>query len=172
MNALPGFHHPLVYRPFIAVSVFKSHAFLVEQEIHNFQLHPHLMKTSFILILLCMVAHSSLAQTTSTNPYLKKYAGAYRMAVNGETITKDTDRYVLSADGTCTWTIFTPASEDGSVPQKADKKPGKWTASEGLIQIFIDGFAEGELLTDFRLEDGVFKAESVYLKKEAAQKKK
>lgn len=130
------------------------------------------MKPACILILLFAIALPSPAQTTAANPYLKKYAGAYRMVVNGQPITKDTDRYVLTADGKCTWTLFTPASEDGSVPQSAETKPGKWTASEGLIQIFIDGFGEGELLTDFRLEDGVFKAENVYLKKEVTQKKK
>lgn len=53
-----------------------------------------------------------------------------------------------------------------------EKKPGKWSASEGLIQIFIDGVGEGEMLTDFRLEDGVFKGENVYLKKEVSTKKK
>lgn len=130
------------------------------------------MKTAYTLIILLAVTLTSIGQTATPNPYLKKYAGAYRMLVKGDTATENSDRYVLAANGTCTWTIFTPASADGSVPQKADKKPGKWTAREGLIQIFIDGFAEGELLTDFRLEDGLFKAENVYLKKEVTIKKK
>ncbi len=130
------------------------------------------MKTACTLIILLTVTLTSIGQTTTPNSYLKKYAGTYRMVTKGDSVTKDSDRYVLAANGTCMWTIFTPASEDGSVPQKAEKKPGKWTASEGLIQIFIDGFADGELLTDFRLEDGVFKAENVILKKEAVNKKK
>lgn len=116
---------------------------------------------------------SSLAQSETVNLFLKSYAGAYRMVANGQAVTSDTDRYFLSPDGKCTWTIFlTTTKTDGSVSRVTETKPGKWTASEGLIQIFIDGVGEGELLTDFRLEDGVFKAEGVNMKKEVIRKKK
>lgn len=130
------------------------------------------MKQVPILVLLLAATFSSLAQPATPNPYLKKYAGAYRMVVNGQEITKTSDRYVLAANGTCTWTIYVTTKPDGTVSNVPEKKPGKWSASEGLIQIFIDGVGEGEMLTDFRLEDGVFKAENVYLKKEVSTKKK
>lgn len=123
------------------------------------------MKTLLTLIFLLGATLNSSAQPAS-NPYLKKYAGTYRMVANGQKITKQTDRYVLASNGSCIWTIFVTTKADGTVSHEPQQKPGKWTASEGLIQIFIDGFGEGELQTDFKFEGGVFKGENVYLKKE------
>ncbi|HQQ82730.1 MAG TPA: hypothetical protein PK059_06035 [Cyclobacteriaceae bacterium] len=94
--------------------------------------------------------------------YLPKYAGVYNMLADGEPATAKSDKYVLTADGKGTWTYF----NESGVPVTVK---GTWKASEGLIQIYFspgDSGGKGdELLTDFRLKDGVFRAEGVVLKK-------
>jgi hypothetical protein len=94
--------------------------------------------------------------------YLNKYAGTYHMLSDGQTITPKTDKYVFTPDGKCTWTYF----PEGSAPVLTK---GTWKASEGLIQMYFsmgDGGGKGdELLSDFKLQDGVFRAEGVFLKK-------
>jgi hypothetical protein len=93
--------------------------------------------------------------------YLPKYAGSYYMLADGQSPTPKSDKYVFTPDGKCTWTYF---KEDAT----AVVTKGTWKASEGLIQMYFSTGEEGmgqELLTDFRLKDGVFRAESVFLKK-------
>lgn len=94
--------------------------------------------------------------------YLPKYAGSYNLVAVGETPTSKSDKYVLTADGKGTWTYFNESGAPVTVK-------GTWKASEGLIQIYFspgDSGGKGdELLTDFRLKDGVFRAEGVVLKK-------
>ena len=94
--------------------------------------------------------------------YLNKYAGTYHMLSDGQTVTPKTDKYVFTPDGKCTWTYF----PEGSAPVITK---GTWKATEGLIQMYFDtgdGGGKGdELLSDFKLQDGVFQAEGVFLKK-------
>ena len=93
--------------------------------------------------------------------YLLKYAGTYHMLVDGQAVTLKTDKYVFTTDGKCTWTYFA----EGPTPVI---KNGTWRASDGLIQMYFEMGDHGmgdELLSDFRLKDGVFRAEGVFLKK-------
>ena len=94
--------------------------------------------------------------------YLAKYAGSYHMLADGQTATVTSDKYVFTADGKCTWTYF----PDGTA---SAVKKGTWKASDGLIQMDFNtgnsGMKGDELLTDFKLQDGVFWAEGVFLKK-------
>jgi hypothetical protein len=82
--------------------------------------------------------------------FLKKYAGTYSLLVNGVTTS---DKYVLKADGTSTWTF------------QADKPTiigGTWIANEGMIQLLFSllDFEKGdELISDYRLQNGTFKAD-------------
>ncbi len=94
--------------------------------------------------------------------YLPKYAGSYNMLPDGQTPTAKSDKYVLSPDGKGAWTYF----PEGAAPVTVR---GTWKASEGVIQL---SFSQGgsvdkgdELLSEFRLQNGVFRAEGVVLKK-------
>jgi len=108
--------------------------------------------------------------------YLGKYAGTYHLIAEGQKVTSRTDKYVLKADGTGTWSYFTSADAK-AVPTVAK---GTWKASEGLIQLYIypEGMGDGghgdELITDYKLVNGVFRAENLILKKvvPSAQPKK
>lgn len=114
-----------------------------------------------LTLLLILSTFQLMAQS---NTYLKKYAGTYQLLANGQKATPTSDKYVFTPDGKCTWTMFTPDGSGSNAPQVTK---GTWKASEGLIQMsFSMGEGEGsELLTDFQLLDGVFRSESVYLKK-------
>lgn len=82
--------------------------------------------------------------------YLKKYAGTYSLLVGGQSTD---NKYVLNADGTGTWTF--------KAGQPAVK--GTWKGSEGLMQLYFsfeDGGGKGdEMISDYRLQEGVFRAE-------------
>jgi hypothetical protein len=95
--------------------------------------------------------------------YLKLYAGTYQMIPDGKIAIPESDRYVFSPDGKVTWTITSTKNPDGSVSKAPIVNQGTWKASEGLIQMYFEGF--GELLTDYKLDNGVFRAEQVFLKK-------
>lgn len=93
--------------------------------------------------------------------YLPKYAGSYNLVAVGETPTPKSDKYVLSPTGQGTWTYF----PEGAAPVTVK---GTWTAGDGVIQLHfsVGGGDKGdELLSEFRLQDGVFRAEGVVLKK-------
>jgi len=93
--------------------------------------------------------------------HLKLYAGTYHMLVDGQAADTKTDKYVLTPDGKATWTMY-------GTPPTVTK--GTWKASDGLIQLNFnppgDSADKGDgLLSDFQLQDGVFRAEGVVLKK-------
>lgn len=94
--------------------------------------------------------------------YLPKYAGTYNMLSDGQTPTAKSDKYVLSPDGKGAWTYF----PEGAAPVTVR---GTWKAGEGVIQLSFStgGSADkgDELLSEFRLQNGVFRAEGVVLKK-------
>ncbi len=101
------------------------------------------------------------------SPYFSKYAGTYQLFV-GETRT--TDKYMLKADGTGTLATYFDADGNPSTTPIVSK--GTWKASEGLIQLYIfpddggrGGDHDGGLITDYRLENGVFRAGDLILKK-------
>lgn len=98
--------------------------------------------------------------------YLAKYAGTYHMLADGQAVTPKTDKYVFAADGKCTWTYYA----DGAAPVS---NKGTWKAGDGWIQMSFDMGDSGDkgdgLLSEFKLQDGVFRAEGVFLKKAAAK---
>lgn len=83
--------------------------------------------------------------------YLKKYAGTYNVLVDGE---MTDNKYALNADGTGAWTF--------AKGQPAVK--GTWKSSEGIMQLFFypegEGEKGGEMITDYKFQDGAFRAES------------
>lgn len=93
--------------------------------------------------------------------HLKLYAGTYNMLADGQVADAKSDKYVLTPDGNGIWTLY------GTSPVVTK---GTWKASEGLIQLFFSlpgggGDKGDDLMTDFQLKDGVFRAEGVFLKK-------
>jgi hypothetical protein len=95
--------------------------------------------------------------------YLPRHAGTYHMLADGQTVTPKTDKYVFTPDGNCTWTYF----PDGVAPVI---NKGTWKASERLIQMYFEmgDFDKGDgLPTDFKLDNGVFRNGSIFLKKVA-----
>ncbi len=122
----------------------------------------NILKLSFLIILALPVFVKAQDKT-----FLKKYAGTYHMLVNEQKETGTSDKYILKPDGSATWTMFTAAN-------KSTTKQGKWLAEEGVIHLkFSLGQEEGgDLLSDFNLKDGAFRAENVFLKKVVAKAKK
>ncbi len=106
--------------------------------------------------------------------FLKKYAGTYNMLAEGGTANATSDKYVLTPDGKGTWTMFSTINPDGTISNKPTKTLGTWTASEGVINLNFSLGADkgGDLLTEFKLVNGVFKSEGVVLKKATAAKPK
>lgn len=93
--------------------------------------------------------------------HLKLYAGTYNMLADGQVADAKSDKYVLTPDGNGLWSLY-------GTPPVVIK--GTWKASEGLIQLFFSppgggGDKGDDLMTDFWLKDGVFRAEGVFLKK-------
>lgn len=84
------------------------------------------------------------------------------------------DKYVLSADGKGVWTMFSTTNPDGTVSKKPVSIKGTWFATEGVIHLQFSMGADkgGDLISDFQLKDGVFKAEGIYLSKVGAKAKK
>ena len=103
------------------------------------------------------------------NQYLKLYSGTYHMLADGVVPNKETDLYVFTPNGKVVWTYFTAINPDGSVTKAAVAKEGTWTASEGLIHMDFDmgSFDMGseKLISDFRLKNGVFRNEGIFLKR-------
>ena len=126
-----------------------------------------ILKFSFLIVL--FVANFAKAQDKA---FLTKYAGTYHMLADGQSATATSDKYVLKPDGKATWTIFSTINPDGSTSNKPTINQGSWSASEGLIHLKFSGGDGGEMLNDFTLKDGVFRAEGVFLKKVAATAKK
>ncbi|HRI80422.1 MAG TPA: hypothetical protein PLR06_12885 [Cyclobacteriaceae bacterium] len=126
-------------------------------------------KHSLFAFILLLISSACFSQA---NTFLKKYAGSYHMLTDGTVANSKTDKYVFTPDGKCTWTMFTTVNPDGSVSNIPVKKSGTWKASEGLIQMhFVMGDGEGEeLISDFQLTNGVFRAGNIYLKKILAAK--
>lgn len=112
---------------------------------------------------------STLKKVPPPGLYLGKYAGIYNMVGDGQAVTAKSDKYVLKADGTGTWSFYTRLDEQGTLSATPTVVAGTWKASEGLIQLYFappDAGLEGsEMLTDFRFQDGAFRAEGVVLKK-------
>jgi hypothetical protein len=110
------------------------------------------------------------------NQYLKLYAGTYYMLVDGQQITAETDKYVFTPDGKATWTIYVRANADGTVTKAPFTRTGTWQPSEGRIRWFIaiEDYDMGDVpASDFKLQNGVFRHENIYLKKaDTAQPKK
>jgi hypothetical protein len=131
----------------------------------------NIIKIASLLFLLLPVF--SMAQDKT---FLKKYAGTYNMLANGEKATPTSDKYVLTPDGKGTWIMY-EVSADGTASKKQTKVLGTWSASDGIINLNFSppgagGDHGGELLSEFKLADGVFKAEGVFLKKVGATPKK
>ena len=131
----------------------------------------NLIKLASVLFLLLPVVSKAQDKT-----FLKKYAGTYNMLAAGQKVTPTSDKYVLTPDGKGTWTMY-EVSTDGTPSKKPTKVLGTWTASEGVINLSFsppgaDGGHGGEMLSEFKLVDGVFKAEGVVLKKAGAAKAK
>lgn len=129
-----------------------------------------LMKTIFKLALLVLLftAGNFNAQNKT---FLTKYAGTYNMLSNGQQATATSDKYVLKPDGSGSWTMFSSVNADGSISNKPVVTAGTWTAEEGVIHLH---FAMGgeDLISDFTLKDGAFRAENIFLKKVTAKAKK
>lgn len=128
----------------------------------------NIIKIASLLFLLLPVF--SVAQDKT---FLKKYAGTYNMLVEGDKATPTTDKYVLSADGKCVWTIFQTINGDGSINKTPIKTQGTWTASEGVINLQVsppgaDGGHGEELISEFKLEKGVFRSGNLLFKKAGA----
>jgi len=106
--------------------------------------------------------------------FVKKYAGTYNLLANGQTAKATSDKYMLNADGKGVWTMFTTANLDGTGAKKAVNTKGTWFATEGVIHLqFSMGEAKGgEMISEYHLTDGVFKAEGVFLKKVGTKAKK
>lgn len=112
-------------------------------------------------------SYNFLKKVVPPDYYLKLYAGNYVMLTDDAPVaTNLSDRYTLTADGKCTWTIAQTVNADGSVSKVPVKKAGTWKAGEGLIQLYFEGGEE--LLTDFKLDNGVFRNGNVFLKKPVA----
>jgi hypothetical protein len=126
------------------------------------------MKTAFarLILIITLLPTSLFAQA---NPFLKKYAGTYHMVGDGQLVTKTSDKYVLKPDGTGTWSFYMPTDGQGTLSKTPTVVTGTWNASDGLIQLYFsppDAGGEGsEMLTDFRFQNGAFRAEGVVLKK-------
>lgn len=122
------------------------------------------------LMLLLMPFYTNAQDLT----FVKKYAGTYQMVADGQTATSTSDKYVLSADGKGVWTMFTTTNLDGTISKKPQSIKGTWFATEGVIHLQFNIGADkgGELINEFHLKDGVFKAEGVSLKKLGAKAKK
>ncbi|HCW07381.1 MAG TPA: hypothetical protein DGG95_08460 [Cytophagales bacterium] len=105
------------------------------------------------------------------NPYLKLYAGTYYMLVDGQQLNSETDKYVFTPDGKATWTIYVRANADGTVTKAPFTRTGTWQASEVRIQWFIaiEDYDMCDVpVSDFKLQNGVFRYQNIYLKKAAA----
>lgn len=124
-----------------------------------------------IVLLVMVLPFQTIAQDKT---FLKKYAGTYNMLGDGQTATATSDKYVLTPDGKGTWTMFTTVNPDGTTSNKPTKIVGSWTATDGVISLKFNMGADkgGELLSEFKLVDGVFKSEGVILKKAVATKAK
>jgi hypothetical protein len=103
------------------------------------------------------------------NPYFKQYAGTYQMLTDGVPVTDEMDQYEFTPDGKVKWTLFTTINPDGSVSRVPDIKQGTWTPGAGLIRMFFVlgdfDMSSTDLMTDFRLQNGVFRNGKIYLKK-------
>ncbi len=93
--------------------------------------------------------------------YLGKYAGSYSLLVEGKSTS---NKYVLKPDGTGTWSFYTQLDAQGTLSKTPTVVTGTWKASEGLIQLYFQPEGSGgdhgdELISDYRLQDGLFKAE-------------
>jgi hypothetical protein len=113
---------------------------------------------------------STLKKVPPPGLYLGKYAGIYNMVGDGQAVTPKSNKYVLKADGTGTWSFYTQLDEQGTLSATPTVVKGTWKASEGLIQLYFNqegggGEHGGEMLTDFKFKDGAFRAEGVMLKK-------
>jgi hypothetical protein len=123
---------------------------------------------SLLLILLSLLANAQV------NPFVKKYARTYHMIVEGQKVTSKTDKYVLKADGTGTWSFYTQLDAQGTLGATPTVIIGTWKASEGLIQLYFNPEGPGggdhgdELISDYSLENGVFRSGDLILKKVVA----
>lgn len=129
----------------------------------------NLIKLLSIILLLSPVFIKAQDKT-----FLKKYAGTYHMLADGEKVTPTTDKYVLTADGKGVWTMASTANPDGTPAKGTTKITGTWTAEEGIIRLnfSIGEDKGGDLISEFKLKDGVFRAEGIFLKKAVAKGKK
>jgi hypothetical protein len=127
------------------------------------------MKTLFKLILILSISLPFISNAQDKT-FLKKYAGTYNLLADGQAATPTSDKYVLTPDGKGTWTMFTTVNPDGTTSNKPTKIAGSWTASEGVINLNFNMGADkgGELLSEFKLLNGVFRSEGVVLKKAGA----
>ena len=111
-----------------------------------------------------------------SNPYFKQYAGTYQMLTDGVPATDEMDRYDFTPDGKVSWTLYSTVNPDGSVSKEPIVKQGTWNPGAGLIRMFFVlgdfDMSSTDLLTDFRLRNGVFRNGKIFLKKVNAPVKK
>lgn len=128
------------------------------------------MKTFFKLATLVLLFTAS-DFNAQNKTFLTRYAGTYNMLANGQQATATSDKYILKPDGSASWTMFRTVNADGSTSNKPVVNSGTWTAEEGVIHLQFSVGGEN-LISDFTMKDGAFRAEGIYLKKVAAKAKK
>lgn len=131
------------------------------------------MKNLFKLVVILFLS-MPLFSNAQDKTFLKKYAGTYNLLGDGQAATATSDKYVLTPDGKGTWTMFTTVNPDGTTSSKPTKVLGTWSASEGVITLKFNMGADkgGDLINEFKLDNGVFKAEGLVFKKATVAKAK
>jgi len=91
------------------------------------------------------------AAVKKENPFLAQYAGAYEIKVKGYSGT-DKESYELLKYGSAKWIMTSFLSDTSS---RAWIKSGTWTASDGEINVTIEGNS-GDIKLTYNLQNGRF----------------
>ena len=99
------------------------------------------------------VPKPSPAPAAVVNTFVTQYAGVYTVALIESSSDEAREVYELKEDGTAKWMWIVPDAEQGV---KVDyEKTGAWTASEGRIEISVQGNS-GMITEVFELRSGSF----------------